>query len=80
MCVHVKCVCVCGMCGIACEVYESNACVLCGMCKTVCVIVRGVHVKCVMVCGMRVIACGLCKIECVCCCICMCVWSAWNCM
>ena len=51
---HVKCVCVCGVRVIACEVCKNNACVLCGMCKTVCAIVRGVHVKCVVVCGMCV--------------------------
>ena len=52
---HVKCVCVCGVRVIACEVCEGNVRVLCGMCETVCAIVRGVHVKSVVVCGMCVL-------------------------
>ena len=69
----VACVCVCGVRVIACEVCESNVCVLCGMCKTVCAIVRGVHVKCVVVCGMRGLYVDCVKLS-------ACVVACWVCM
>ena len=75
-----ECVCVCGVRGIACEVCERNVCVLCGMCETVCAIVRGVHVKRVVGCGMRVLYVEYVKLSVCACEVCMCVWNVWNCM